>query len=219
MSGISIIIPCYHKEIRHYSLTVRCLEHLRKHTKVPFDLILIENINKWVEDEGDKYSWSKEPKTFAENTNIGLKLTDTEYICVLNNDVFVPEGWLDGILKCFDDPLCGVATIDSTQYGRLPEDKIVEWFFGAIWIIKKKVFDKVGLFDESFTHAFDDADYWVRVYKAGFKILMNRAIQVEHKDGSTIHKFEGHTERYVRMRKKFNEKYKDCELKIFNLLK
>ena len=219
MSGISIIIPCYHKELRHYSLTVRCLEHLRKHTKVPFELILIENINKWVANEGNSYLWFKEPKTFAENANIGLKLAKTEYICMLNNDVFVPEGWLEGILKCFDDPLCGIATCDSTQYGRATEDKIVEWFFGAIWVMKRKVFNSVGFFDESFKHAFDDADYWVRVYEAGYKILMNRNIQVEHKDGSTIHKFDGHTERYIAMRKKFNEKHKDCNLQIFKNLR
>jgi len=51
------------------------------------------------------------------------------------------------------------------------------------------------------------------------KILMNRNIQVEHKDGSTIHKFEGHTERYIAMRKKFNEKHKDCNLQIFKNLR
>jgi len=219
MSGISIIIPCYHGEIRHYSLTVRCLEHLKKYTPIPFDLIIIENVERWCEGEGDKYYFSKEPKTFAENANIGLRLAKTEYICMLNNDVFVPEGWLDGILKCFDDPLCGIATCDSTQYGRATEDKIIEWFFGAIWVMKRKVFNSVGFFDESFRHAFDDADYWVRVYQAGYKILMNKAIQVEHKDGSTIHKFDGHTERYIKMRKKFNEKHNGCILPIFERLR
>lgn len=219
MPKLSIIVPCFHKELKHYSLTMRCLEYLERNTIVPFDLIIVENVEKWCTDEGDKYFFSKEPKTFAENANIGLKMANTEYICVLNNDVLLPENWVEEVFKCFNDKDCGIATLDSTQYCRLPVDKIVEWFFGAMFVVKKEVVDKVGLFDETFRHAFDDADYWVRVYKAGYKILMNRNLQVIHADSATIQKMEGHNERYIAMRKKFNDKHKDCKLKIFEYLR
>lgn len=220
MSKISIVIPCYHNNLKNYANTTKCLNHIKK-TSLPYELILVENIERWLASEGDIYLASSAPKTFAENVNTGLKLATGGYIVVLNNDVFVPEGWLEALMECFKIPDCGIATLESSQFGRPCKDEIIEMFFGGIFCLKREVVERVGLFDESFRHAFDDADYWVRTYKEGYKFYMNRKVMVEHNAGSTIFELNGskHNDIYVDNRVRFNEKHKGCGLKIFEVLK
>ena len=219
MPKLSIIIPCFHEHINHASLTRRCLSSIESATKIPYELCLVENLNRWVNDSGNIYVHFSEPRTYAQNVNTGLKIATGDYLCVMNNDVLVCDDWIETILKCFEIDDCGIATIDSNQYQRRPEDKIYEDFWGALWVIKRSVMEKVGLLDETFVHAFDDADYWVRTYLAGYKIYMNRSQKVTHGDGSTIHNFNNHHQQYLAMRKQFNEKHDGCTLPIFERLR
>jgi len=217
MSRISIIIPCFHNNIQSFTNSQKCIERVKD--TVDSELIIVENIERFLSDEGNIYLGFKEPRSYAENFNSGLKLATGDYICSLNNDLILPDNWFNAIKECFEIPHCGVATIESSQYNRPPEPRITEDFFGGVWVMKREVFEKVGYLDETFRHAFDDADYWVRVYQAGYKILMNKRIVAEHKGGATIYGFENHTSQYVAMRKKFNEKYKGCNLPIFERLR
>jgi len=169
--------------------------------------------------EGQTYVGLSQPHTYAQNVNMGLKLSSGDYVVVLNNDACVSCGWLEAMLDCFKKEDCGVATLDSTQFGREPKDEIVEKFFGAVWMVKRDVLVNIGLMDEQFVHAFDDADYWVRVYQAGYRIYMNRKVMVDHKGGATIYGFDGHDERFASMRKLFNRKHKGCTIDIFQKLR
>lgn len=215
--NLSVIIPCYHNESSKYNVTQRCLNALKN--SVTCEICIIENINSWCNSQSNIYVHYPEGRTYAQNVNTGLKLVNGEYIAVLSNDAIVPNGWYSAMLDCFKDDKCGIACIDSTQYARPAVDTITEDFFGSFWMAKREVIEKVGLFDENFVHAFDDADYWVRVYKAGYKILMNRKVQVQHKSGGTIYGFVNHNEQFAKMRELFNNKHMDCELDIFKCLR
>lgn len=47
----------------------------------------------------------------------------------------------------------------------------VDWVQGSCWLIPKKVFDKVGLFDERFFMYFEDTDFCRRVHQAGYRVV------------------------------------------------
>lgn len=67
----------------------------------------------------------------------------------------------------------------------------VDWFLGACLIIRKDVFEKVGLFDERFFLFFEDTDFCRRVKLAGWKIYYFADAKVIHLDERLSNKASG----------------------------
>lgn len=61
----------------------------------------------------------------------------------------------------------GVDEVDKGQYGKTEK---TEFASGCCMLIKKEVFEKVGMFDEKYFLYYEDADFNQRVKKAGFDI-------------------------------------------------
>lgn len=57
----------------------------------------------------------------------------------------------------------------------------IDYVSGGCTIIKKDVFDKIGLFDEDYFVYWGDADYVIRAREAGFKVVMDGTTIVCHK--------------------------------------
>ena len=68
-------------------------------------------------------------------------------------------------------------TLEDWDHGELRE---VDWMYGAAWILRKKVLDRVGHFDEGFFYLYEDIDLCFRVKKNGFKILYEPQAVVTH---------------------------------------
>jgi GT2 family glycosyltransferase len=56
---------------------------------------------------------------------------------------------------------------------------------GACMMIKKEVFDKIGLFDERFFLYFDEADLCLRAKRAGFRTMYYPATSIVHLEGAS----------------------------------
>lgn len=65
------------------------------------------------------------------------------------------------------------------------EDKEVDWVGGTFMFVRKCVFDRVGLFDEDFFMYFEDVDFCLRAKKAGYKIMLNSKVEIEHLSGAS----------------------------------
>lgn len=76
----------------------------------------------------------------------------------------------------------GVDQIDSGQFN-LARD--IDYATGACFLIKKAVFDKIGLFDEKYFLYLEDMDLSVRAKKAGFKIMYQPTATLWHKNASS----------------------------------
>lgn len=72
----------------------------------------------------------------------------------------------------------GVDEIDHGQY-----DETIETDFanGAVVIVRREVFEKVGLLDDSFFLYWEDADFSERVRRAGFKVMYFPKTKMWHK--------------------------------------
>lgn len=69
---------------------------------------------------------------------------------------------------------------DSSAY------EYVDDVTGAVYLLKASVVDEVGLFDEGYEPAyFEESDYSIRVWNAGFKIAYTDATTVVHHRGET----------------------------------
>jgi O-antigen biosynthesis protein len=101
----SIIVPCWNE----IYFTRQCIAGLKRHTRPPWELIVIDNGST---DHTDIYlaglrDLAAVPVTVVSNgTNLGfpaainqgLQRACGEYLVLLNNDVVVTDGWLDQLI-------------------------------------------------------------------------------------------------------------------------
>ncbi|RMG24263.1 MAG: glycosyltransferase, partial [Methanobacteriota archaeon] len=104
----SIVILTYNQLHR----TRECLESIVKHTREPYEVIVVDNgssdgtvdyLRNWTKKHRNfRAIFNKTNKGFAAGNNQGIKKAKGDYIVLLNNDVVVSENWLEGMRKAFD---------------------------------------------------------------------------------------------------------------------
>lgn len=157
---------------------------------------------------------------FAEANNIGFKKAKGEYILLLNNDTKVTPNFLTELVRVMEsDKKIGavqpkIIFMDSkrlqaggsflTKTGFLyhfgcqknPDDKKynqpLEIFStsGSCLLIRRKVIEKVGLFDPDFFCYFEETDFCWRVWLAGYKILYLPTAMIYHKGSQTARRLK-----------------------------
>ena len=103
-----------------------CFERIKQYTKLPYELILIDNGSIHGQDLLEEYAdvliSNKENLGFAKAVNQGIRRATGEWICVVNNDILIYEGWLEALIKTFEDnENCGIAMpalMKQTKDGR-----------------------------------------------------------------------------------------------------
>ncbi|MBI5452414.1 glycosyltransferase family 2 protein [Candidatus Gottesmanbacteria bacterium] len=78
------------------------------------------------------------------------------------------------------------ATPGRWPHGLLPGEKSIDYVSGCCMLVKRKVFEKIGLFDEKYFFYFEDADFCIRAKKAGFKVTVNPNVNIYHKLGGSV---------------------------------
>jgi GT2 family glycosyltransferase len=101
----SIIVPCWNQ----LSFTLLCLEALFRHTRPPWELIVVDNgstdgTGLYLAGVRDSVSvpvtliGNERNVGFPRAINQGLEAAAGEYLVLLNNDAIVTEGWLDRLI-------------------------------------------------------------------------------------------------------------------------
>jgi len=68
---------------------------------------------------------------------------------------------------------------------RALKSKEVDWVTGAFMVVRKEVFEKIGLFDETFFMYYEDTDLCLRARENGWKVLYNPGVYIVHYDAMT----------------------------------
>lgn len=152
---------------------------------------------------------------FAGNVNRGILKSTRNYVFLLNSDVVLKGGSYLNSLKYFklDKNLFAVGFSQTEQDGKIVGSNrayfknglinhshqsisdhlpIVNnfWAEGGSSIFKKSIFIKLGLLDDLYNPFYwEDIDLSYRAWKAGYKILFDQNIKVEHHHESTIGKY------------------------------
>ncbi|MFA6092764.1 MAG: glycosyltransferase family 2 protein [Elusimicrobiota bacterium] len=112
----SIIVLC-HKDL---SYLLPCLESVRRNTRVPYELVLVDNASPDGAYEAFirlrrtfpspvRVVHNRENRFFAGGNNQGLALARGRHLMLLNADTLVAPGWLEGLIACVDkDPRLGI---------------------------------------------------------------------------------------------------------------
>lgn len=144
--------------------------------------------------------------------NLGAKYIESDYFLNIDNDQYPGPGWLDHMFRLVDSgyDICGVEAwqmsppnthgvihIGNNEYKRdyFPQKKCQKssdcfTYVGCGgMLIKKTIYEHIGLFDEIFNPAyFEDPDFVFRALQNGYKIGWSYSSKINHLAHQTINK-------------------------------
>jgi hypothetical protein len=206
---ISVVIPTY----TNFTGLKACIKTMEQFTDMR-DIEVVISANGAPPETHDfifalpdnyKVVWDDNPLGYSKACNAGIRVATGDYIVLLNDDViFAPQpknAWVGMLLKPFQkDPAVGLSG-PLVSYSP-PADSMFIIFF--IVMIKREVFDKIGLLDEAFgMGAGEDTAFCIEAMKQGYKMasasegevtrsdelnVMVGAFPVYHKGEATVKK-------------------------------
>ncbi|RLF39782.1 MAG: hypothetical protein DRN00_01030 [Thermoplasmata archaeon] len=145
----------------------------------------------------------------AAGRNVGIKHAKGKFIAFIDGDAYAHKDWLSSIKKVFErvdthgvggpdllpedasfksraiglvmtSPLArGGRFNPSTQHAMMEEERFVDHIPTCNLCLRREIFDKVGLFDESFVKG-QDLELSYRIRKAGYKLFYSPSVKVVH---------------------------------------
>ena len=226
---VSILISTYGE----LAYTKRCLAQLEETLagKLDYEVLIIDDASK---DDTPKFLkslstdsyrvfFNEENKGYAKNNNFLAREAKGDYLCFLNNDVFVKGDWLLPMLDVFETKkdvgmVGNIQRLEGSKkydhmgvvfapqgnprhygqgfYYRPFKGQVRKWsaVTAACCVCKSEVFFELGGFDEIFVNGCEDVDLCLRMGQEGLAHYVVHDSVVEHVKGAS----EG--------RKKFNDR-------------
>ncbi len=200
-------------------MTKKTIDSIVDNTDWPYELILVDNGSTdgtidWLKKLDKKLDnvrliLNKENKGFSAGNNQGVAIASGEYICLLNNDVLVGDGWLEDLISAFDrdekigmvsaltNNASGFQLLENVPYsddeGFFPFAK--SWrkqhrgqvtprrrLAGFVLLTSKNIFNEIDGFDEIYGLGnYEDDDISLKIRQAGYALMVH--------DGTYIHHF------------------------------
>ena len=201
----SIIILCHNTDYSLFHYTGNCIGSVKEHTKLPYEIILVDNGStvkpgKLSDYKVDKLVVNEENKGVSVGWNQGVRVSSGEYICFLNNDAMVFDNWLEDLQEALQQVELVMATpmygepfsraVEAAQKRALWNDQPIDSSFSdfrdfSCVLAKKELFNEVGLFDEQFFAYCEDLDFMRRMDQLGKKYASTKKVNIYHVIGAT----------------------------------
>ena len=215
---VTVIIPVYGKT----EITRRCLASIASNPpKCTFEVLVVDDCTP--NDSASELTAIPGVRVIRHAHNIGFLRSCNEaakqarglYLCFLNNDTEVTAGWLDALLRTFDEfPGCGLAgskllNVDgtlqeaggivwqngsATNFGRGEHPlhctynyaREVDYCSGASIMVPANLFTELEGFDDRYAPAYyEDTDLAFRLREKGYRVIYQPLSEVLHLDGAT----------------------------------
>lgn len=173
--------------------TRQCLDTMFKNTYYPYQLVIVDdNSNDGTRDYLKSLKKEREfdlilyydRKGVIKSVNDVLARFEAEYYIKLDNDVLVPPGWLEKMIKCLKSHKeIGILGLSVGQQMHkeiiLKKDRFVvddeilnfPYIWGMASVITSELVDKIGFFDDLGKFGFEDVLYCIRAGMAGLQCL------------------------------------------------
>jgi GT2 family glycosyltransferase len=208
-----IVIPVWNQ----LSFTKDCLDSIFANTDKGYGIIAVDNASDTAAAEyldGLK-SAAPAPFTVIRNSsnlgfvkavNQGIAASRAPYVCLLNNDTVVTNGWLKAMIEAAESSAdIGIVNPSSNNLGQRPADgEPIEAYAGRLaagavktvdmatavgfcMLIKRGLIEKIGPFDEIYGMGnFEDTDFSRRAARAGYRVVRAVGSYVYHREGSSF---------------------------------
>ncbi|MFA4992170.1 MAG: glycosyltransferase family 2 protein [Candidatus Omnitrophota bacterium] len=209
-----IAIPIWNKK----ELTEQCVNSILANTDFPYRIILVDNASSepaksYLESVAGQYP--DKVKLIANKENLGntgagvqgMKYSDADYVCILDNDTIVCKGWLEEMVRIAEmSPNIGIVNPNSNSFGlnRKPGESLEDFAsslmrensgkyveigaaVGFCYLVKRKVMNEAGYWDEGFSPGYyEDTEYAMRIKKYGYKSVIASGAYVYHDEHSSF---------------------------------
>lgn len=207
MKSVSLIITNYNGK----GLTMDFLESLKITDYPDYEIVVVDDAStdgsvKAIRKNFPKVKVIRNKKNIgiAGAENVGIRRTKGEYLVFLDNDMLAADpSWLSHLVRAAEKKEIGSTVIMKINYhtGLIDNkgffrkgmfSKSMFRLFGAplmftgAGLIKREVFEKIGLFDEKMFACFVDTDLHYRMIRAGYGVVFERKSTLLHKGGSTM---------------------------------
>ncbi len=187
MTALLDIVVLVHDVPQWADLCIRAVEH---HTRNPFRLIIVDNASVLPETKalledckrrGHTVIHLAENKSFSNGVNVGVNAGDSKFVCILNDDAIVTEGWDGQLMQDASVKQVGLVGARS-NYASGPQGNPA-WqgeppFLVFVCVaMRRQIWEIVGPMDEVTFDGFssEDLDYSWRVKKAGYELKVSNA--------------------------------------------
>lgn len=171
-------------------------------------LVVVDNGSHWPQPHGDITLTVTPNLGFSRGCNIGASAATGDILVFLNNDTEVHEGWLDALLRPFEDEAIGITgarltypdgslqhagvTLDFidgilTAHNVLTEEPsgLVAAVTGACLAIRAPLFRNLGGFDHGFYNGYEDVDLCLKARCAQFAVYYCADSHVTHHESAS----------------------------------
>lgn len=220
-------------------LLKECVESVLENTRARATLIIVDNNSK--DPEVRRYLsgvhgsgridiekvFCEENTGFAGGMNKGMRLSDAPFVCLLNNDCVVTDGWLEEMISVAEERSdVGLVNPQSNTFGSFPDRSVsitehagllsdkkgrfveLGHAIGFACLVKREVIEKIGYLDEAYEGVcYEDTDYSVRARKAGYISVMAEGAYVFHREQASRKNLEGKEKIYSRNKALFENRW------------
>ncbi|THF79877.1 glycosyltransferase [Cohnella fermenti] len=210
-----IILTCNESD-----LTRECVRSIADHTPEDYELVFVDNGStdgtvaylRTIPDA--KLILNRSNRGFAAGCNQGIVAASGTYICLLNNDTVVSDGWLTRMLAWFEkNPRIGIVgprtnyaagsqRVDAVPYRTMDEMRefAKEWagehagdgfypyrLIGFCMVMHRSLIDRVGGLDETFyPGTYEDDDLCLRARINGNILWVAQDVFIHHHGSRTF---------------------------------
>ena len=193
---IDVIILSYAKDESFEKMNESCMKSLYNSTdEHKFQIYLIEtNREKKFKYNGCETCEVIQPDcefNYNKFLNIGLEHCKNEWVLISNNDTIYHKGFLEEMLKShqMDNNLLSMSPMDDNWHRHVLFNKNIPVHYGyrtsyeiAGWsiLVKRKILNDIGGFDENFKFWYQDNDYALTLQKNKIKHALITKSKVTH---------------------------------------
>jgi GT2 family glycosyltransferase len=223
---VSIVIPV----LDQVEYTRAILKNIKETVKIPHEVVIIDNgstdeTSQILDEAGVKVIRNKHNLGWSVSLNQGAAIARGTHIAFLNNDLVLPEGWLETLLAHKEHVICPTydqgenirkdfASYNKSLADKFPEVKVAErpgfhpkGFAGFIFMLSREAWERVGPFDESMRYWYGDNDYWLRLKDMGYVPFMSNNVLIHHYMSKTCNARPDFVKQRERDGKRFLEKW------------
>lgn len=212
------IVVLVHDRADWADLCVRAVENL---TSTPYRLIIVDSASveqktqdffKDVERRGHTVVRLAENRSFSNGVNAGVMAGDAKFICLLNDDAIVTDGWDKALVQDLVTRDIGMTGARSNAASGPQSDPS---FIGEppflVFVcvaLRRDVWNAVGPLDEVTFDGFstEDIDYSWRVKKAGYKLKVSNAFVLHAGSRTIATKIATTVDAQIRNNQKYNQR-------------
>jgi glycosyltransferase involved in cell wall biosynthesis len=203
-AAVTIVVPTRGRAA-YLEVTLDSLR--RQRTRAAYELLVVDDGATDATPEvagrfGARLLRHGERRSLNAARNTGLRAAGADLIAFVDDDVFVPPGWLDAIVEgakrhpdaeAFGGPIrarfeghapraCGREDPPITTLDLGPEDVEAEMVWGANFAVRRSAVERIGEFDERLDRGHGDEEDWLlRLRGLGGRIVYLAGAGLDHR--------------------------------------